>query len=164
MNGVVGTCVGDNILLKINPAAPGWLDWVPYVLAHEYHHTVWGYNYFAVRGNTKMDLLAGFIVDGQADSFAGAVFPGFSPAWVHNLTSQQEASLWLEVRPRLHSEDHADYQRFMFGDEAAGIPWCAGYTLGYRLVQNYLQQHPGLSWVDLLDIAPWSIYEETYGL
>jgi uncharacterized protein YjaZ len=41
MNGVLGTCVGDNILLQINSAAPGWLDWVPYVLAHEYHHTVW---------------------------------------------------------------------------------------------------------------------------
>jgi uncharacterized protein YjaZ len=49
----------------------------------------------------------------------------------------------------------------MFGDEAAGIPWCADYTLGYRLVQNYLQKHPGLNWVDLLDVTPWTIYEDS---
>jgi uncharacterized protein YjaZ len=160
MHGVVGTCVGDNILMQINPTAPGWLDWVPYVLAHEYHHTIWGYNYFAVQGYTKMDLLTGFIVDGQADSFAGALFPDFIPLWVNGLTPQQEASLWLEVRSRLRSEDPADYRRFMFGDEAAGIPWCAGYTLGYRLVQNYLRKHSGQSWVDLLNINPWNIYQD----
>jgi uncharacterized protein YjaZ len=106
-----------------------------------------------------MDLLTGLIVDGQADSFAGALFPDLSPLWVRGLTPQQEASLWLEVRSRLQSEDPADYRRFMFGDEAAGIPWCAGYTLGYRLVQNYLHTHPSLSWGELLDINPWDIYQ-----
>ena len=26
----------------------------------------------------------------------------------------------------------------MFGNEKQNIPWCAGYAVGYRLVQNYL--------------------------
>ena len=43
---------------------------------------------------------------------------------------------------------------------AAGIPWCAGYTLGYRLVQNYLKKQPGLSWVELLDIDPCNLYKD----
>ena len=33
MHGVVGSCVGDNILLQINPTAPGWLGWVPYSIS-----------------------------------------------------------------------------------------------------------------------------------
>jgi uncharacterized protein YjaZ len=88
-----------------------------------------------------MDLLTGIIVDGQADSFARVLFPGLNPMWVRGLTPQQEASLWSEVRPHLHSEDPEDYQRFMFGDQAAGIPWCAGYALGYHLVHIILYKN-----------------------
>lgn len=47
-HGVVGSGIGDNILLHINPLGENWSLLVPYVLAHEYHHAVWGYNYFAV--------------------------------------------------------------------------------------------------------------------
>jgi hypothetical protein len=47
-NGVVGTGIGDNILLQINPLGENWQGAVRYAMAHEYHHAVWGYTYFAL--------------------------------------------------------------------------------------------------------------------
>jgi len=64
-NGVAGSGVGDNILLQINPLAPGWQAWVPFVLAHEHHHSVWGYHYFYLQGYTSADLLTTLLIDGQ---------------------------------------------------------------------------------------------------
>ena len=46
--GVVGTGIGDNILLQINPLAENWSEWVPYVMAHEVHHATWGDHYFSL--------------------------------------------------------------------------------------------------------------------
>jgi uncharacterized protein YjaZ len=90
-NGVVGTGIGDNILLQINPFGENWQLWVSYVMAHEYHHAVWGYNYFAVQGKTHMDLLTGLLIDGEADSFAKMLYPEMQPAWTRALTPVQEA-------------------------------------------------------------------------
>jgi uncharacterized protein YjaZ len=85
-HGVVGTGIGDNILLQINPFAQDWSLWVSYVLAHEYHHAVWGYNYFAVQGKSYMDLLTGLVIDGEADSFAKMLYPELQPSWINALT------------------------------------------------------------------------------
>ncbi len=51
-NGVLGTGVGDNILLQIDPRVAGWQEYIPYVLAHEHHHAVWGYHYFYRQGHS----------------------------------------------------------------------------------------------------------------
>jgi uncharacterized protein YjaZ len=151
-NGVLGTCVGDNILLQINPLAEDWLPWAAYVLAHEYHHTVWGYNYFAVLRHTGMDLLTGLLVDGQADSFAQRLYPNLCPSWIDALTPPQEAEQWGRMQEHLASGDGSIYARFMFGEDASGTPPHTGYTIGYRIVQAYFARHPQTSVVDLMNI------------
>ena len=160
-NGVVGSCVGDNILLQINPHGTDWQAWTQDVLAHEYHHSIWGYNYFVVRKQTRMDLLTSFIVDGQADSFAKALYPGLKASWVSQLSPAQEREQWQKVQPYLKSEDPADYARFMFGSEAEGIPWCLGYALGFRIIQAFLKVHPQVTWTELLDQDPWDLLTES---
>ena len=40
-NGVVGTSLFGSILIQVNPLISGYDAWIPYVFAHEYHHTVW---------------------------------------------------------------------------------------------------------------------------
>jgi uncharacterized protein YjaZ len=48
-NGVLGTSVFGNILININPLAEDYYNWIFYVFAHEYHHCVWGNNWFSLR-------------------------------------------------------------------------------------------------------------------
>jgi uncharacterized protein YjaZ len=160
-NGVLGTCVGDNILLQINPAGKDWQDWTGYVLAHEYHHTVWGYTYFALQQHTSMDLLTGLLTEGLADSFASMLYPHLHAAWTGALTPEQEAEQWQHIQPFLAGQDGAAYGRFMFGDEASGTPWCAGYTLGYHIVQAYLKTHPEMSAVSLIGMEPHTVLAES---
>jgi hypothetical protein len=42
----------------------------------------------------------------------------------------------------------------------SGVEQIIQDALGYHLVQNYLQKHSSLSWVELLDIDPWNIYQD----
>jgi uncharacterized protein YjaZ len=150
-HGVVGTGIGDNILLQINPFAKDWPVWVPYVLAHEYHHAVWGYNYFVVRGKAHMDLLTGLVIDGQADSFAKMLYPELRPLWIDALTPVQEAEQWDKMQDHLTGNDGAAYRRFFFGDERSGTPGHTAYTIGYHIVQAYLAAHPTSTVLDLMD-------------
>jgi uncharacterized protein YjaZ len=41
----------------------------------------------------------------------------------------------------------------MFGNEEQNIPWCAGYAVGYRFVQNYLAMS-GKNVVEILETKP----------
>lgn len=161
MNGVLGTCVGDNIVLQIHPDDDHWQQWVPYVLAHEYHHSVWGYNYFAVQGNTRWDLLTAMLTDGLADTFARQLYPNLNPVWLQALSPEQEAEQWQWVQPYLHDNDPQVYRRFMFGDKDSGTPAATGYTISYHIVQAYLTAHPHTTVVDLLNITAQQILDES---
>jgi uncharacterized protein YjaZ len=161
MNGVLGDGIGDNILLKINPLAADWQSWVPLVIAHEYHHAVWGYNYFAVLGSRRMDLLTGLLIDGQADSFAKMLYPDLHPIWIEALTPAQEAEQWQKAQEYLASGDGAVYSRFMFGDDTTNTPANTGYTIGYHIVQAYLRAHPQKGVIDLMNVDADTILAES---
>jgi uncharacterized protein YjaZ len=148
-NGVTGSGVGDNTLLQINPRAQDWQAWVPFVLAHEHHHSVWGYNYFYLQGHTSADLLTTLLIDGQADWFAHSLYPELHPSWDHALTPDQEAEQWRRMQPHLASTDGALHASFMFGDEQT--PGCTGYTIGYHIIEAYMGAHPGARITELLD-------------
>ncbi len=48
------------------------------------------------------------------------------------------------MQPHLASTDAQTMQALMFGG-VDGVPRRAGYTIGFSLVQAYLEAHPGLS-------------------
>lgn len=159
--GVVGEGIGENILLKINPRGKNWSRLVPYVLAHEYHHTVWGHNYFAVQGKTHMDLLTGLIIDGQADSFANQLYPEAQPVWIHALTPKEETRQWEKMQEFLDRNDGAAYERFFFGDAARGTPSHTAYTIGYHIVQAYLKRHAEQTVLDLMNREAREVLSES---
>jgi len=41
----------------------------------------------------------------------------------------------------------------MFGDEVENLPWCIGYVFGRSIVESFIQQHPNISFIDLINIA-----------
>ncbi len=160
-HGVVGTGIGDNILLQINPAARDWEAWIPYVLAHEYHHAIWGYSYFAVQAKSYMDLLIGVLIEGEADAFAKMLYPEMQPPWIDALTPPEEARQWHAMQEYLSGYDGAAYQRFFFGDESSRTPGNTAYTIGYHIVQAYLQRHPTATVLDLMNKEAQAILAES---
>jgi hypothetical protein len=160
---VVGACIGANTLLTINPNKAGWAQWVKYVLAHERHHSAWGYHYYYIQQGTRHDLLIALISEGSADSFAHLVSPDFSPQWIHSLSAQEEARQWQNMLPLLDTPDEGDrlYRRFFFGDPANSTPAFTGYTIGFQIVQQYLRSHPHEQVADWTVKDPEALFKES---
>lgn len=139
-NGVAGTSLFGNILIQVNPLSEGYADWIGYVFAHEYHHTVWGnYRYNLCGAAPEQDLLQALIIDGQADSFARSLYPELRPQWLHlDRPADIRRLYWERYRDRL-TQTEFDYAALMFGN-GRDIPWCGGYAVGYYLIQTYLRQ------------------------
>ena len=138
-NGVVGTSLFGNLYIQVNPLVTGYENWIRYVFAHEYHHTVWGNYWFMLhRGELDNKFIDSLVIDGEADSFAMELYPTLQPQWLFHLSEDEITCLWKERYSKIVNSTEVDYTTYMFGNEKQNIPWCAGYAVGYRLVQNYL--------------------------
>jgi len=159
-NGVAGVCVFGNIILKINPLADDYNQWIPYVFAHEYHHKAWGHYWFVLQGGqgiegTLLDLL---VNEGQADLFAESLFPDLKPQWNQSFDEQTEAILWERLKSVLNSRDQNVHDLYLFGNESEGIPWCMGYSFGKAIVTDYLLNHPNITFPELIEVSPKEIF------
>ncbi|MCL2377466.1 MAG: DUF2268 domain-containing protein, partial [Defluviitaleaceae bacterium] len=159
-NGVVGASVFGNVIININPLADDWEKWIPFVFAHEYHHNIWGHNWFVLRGGEGIEgtLLEAMIAEGQADLFAASLFPDLIPAWNRPFDAETERVLWGRIKPVLFSTDPKIHAAYMFGAESAGLPWCMGYSFGQAIVKDFMERHPVVSFLGLLDVSAREIF------
>lgn len=165
VHGVVGSCVGDNILIQVNPVIIRWQNYLPWVLAHEHHHCIWGYNYYYLQGNGKHDFLTAIITEGEADSFGQAICPDLlPPLWVRVLSIEQELEQWNKLKEFLSNDDSMElHNRFFFGDAKTNTPPSVGYTIGFNIVQSYVKYHPEISFIELVKKDAHEIlYESGY--
>lgn len=128
------------------PLTPNIIKWLPGTLAHEVHHSV----RIQIGPGFGKTLLEELITEGLADSFAHTLYPGMVHPWTNALNSNQEYELWQQIQPFLNNLDlqYELYGKWFFGGD--GIPNAAGYTIGYRIVQNYLNRHPIMSAAELV--------------
>ena len=139
MGGVTAMTIGaGKIWIQIYPEGI-WRDWVPYAVAHEYHHSVWTDRY----QDRGFDLVDYLIFEGRADSFAHAVYPEMVAPWTEALTAEQEAAQWQAMQQHLDSSSVMIQRKFMFG--GTDVPRWTGYTIGFHIVQTYLKKHPNVS-------------------
>jgi uncharacterized protein YjaZ len=153
MNGVLGSNVGaGKIWLQIYPSG-SWRDWVPYAVAHEYHHSVW-INRHGSQFETA-DLVDDLVVEGKADSFARLLYPDAHAPWTEALTPEQEQNQWQAMQKYLHARSSDTQQKFMFGGLVGSnhVPLWTGYTIGFHIVQSYLHEHPDVT------IAEWTMMD-----
>ncbi len=157
-NGVLGDCIFGNIMLQVNPFAENYLTWIPYVFAHEYHHCIWGHYRYVIRGGGNGTLLEALLIDGQADSFAKSIYPSLHPAWIEQISENDERELWkMHYADRLkHTE--FDYPKYMFGSREDGVPWCAGYFFGYRIIESFRKRFPHIDYKSMLEMDTEEIY------
>lgn len=104
-------------------------------LAHEIHHAKRrrsvGY------GNT---LLQALVSEGLADHFSIEVFGIDPPLWSVALT-EEEVQQWIEMAMQSWNETGYDHSKWFFGTTTE-VPRWAGYSIGYGLVKNYLEENP----------------------
>ena len=161
-NGVNGVSLFGNVLLRINPLAPNYMPWLTYVFAHEYHHSAWGYYHYILHPEqTDADFLTALLIDGEADSFARTLYPQLRPQWLFSLAQDEIRALWHTKYAELAQRTDVDYETYMFGSTDAGIPWCAGYAVGYALVQDFLYKNPQVDMPALLKLPPQQILEQS---
>ncbi len=157
LHGVAGYTFGTGrILLQIAPVAD-WKQWLPYTVAHEYHHSAWTWRHYSQQ--PTWTLLHSMIFEGKADAFAHSVFPSQTAPWVSTLTPHQEATLWPTVKPELASTDFRVNQKFLFGRE--NVPKLAGYTIGFHVVESYLKTHPQATIVEWTALPDAQLLQES---
>lgn len=141
MGGIAGVTAGrGRIILRIHPDA-NWRAALPYVLAHEMHHSYWLQHHFDPKQPfTLADYL---MLEGRADYFAGTLFTHPAP-WTAALDAANYNTAWRTLSKQLNATDWATLQGAMFGSAQAGIPAWSGYTIGYRLVSDRMARAPKL--------------------
>lgn len=139
MGGVFGFSeVGGRLWLQLLPV-DGWLDELGPGFAHEYYHAANHPDDPDSPGSTT--LLDGLVNEGGADSLAAILYPEFVPAWTRALTREQQAEVWPQMKLALDSTDQEVIRKFLLGN-VDGVPFQAGYTVGFEIVQSYLAAHP----------------------
>lgn len=115
-------------------------------LAHEFHHNV-RLSY----APWQMDISVGeyIVLEGLAESFAGALYgPEAIGPWVTSLDAAEIAYAKNVIGAALDVRGFNDVRGYIFGDTMAdrmgyarrGLPFCAGYPIGYQIVQAYVQR------------------------
>ena len=141
--------------VAINPEIDGWQDLLSYTIARDRYLLLqesccWG-------PDQAPTLLEAVVSIGKAHSFAEMLFPAASSRQTNVLSPQQEATQWEQMSPDLTSLDPTLIQNYLFiGRVSWGIiPRWTGHTIGYHIVQAYLDAHPKASVEDwtMLDAA-----------
>jgi uncharacterized protein YjaZ len=158
MNGVTGRTVGSGKILAQVSIQDGWQDLVSYLVAHEYHHSIWTSRHY--ERNEGNDLLSYLVFEGRADTFANLLYPEVGAPWRNALSPEQEAEQWRKMEPQLSITDFGMKQRYMFGDRRS-IPTWTGYTIGFHIIQSYLKHNPETTIDDWTAMDAWEILEQS---
>ena len=138
---------GFTMQIDIDPQFPGLVDVLsdrlPPIVAHELHHNMrWrGPGY----GST---LLQSMVSEGLADHFAIELLGAPVPPWSNAFARDQTEHYLEQARPEL---DSTSFNRDAWFFGTGGLPRWTGYTLGFRIVEDYQAANPGLSAAELVN-------------
>jgi uncharacterized protein YjaZ len=140
----IGSCPG---YIKIMVAPNEYnLKRMSSCVAHEFHHNVLFYN---AKWNFMNVTLSQYLaVEGLAESFAASLYgEELNGPWVANINETDLSKASSIIGRDIDVEGFMEVRKYMYGDhpmvpegKALGIPYCAGYAVGYHAVQSYLNK------------------------
>jgi hypothetical protein len=160
IGGVGGYCPnGDLIELSVNINNPlfkkSWDQLIRRSLLHELHHAVRRRSGIAIGESTFLECL---FSEGLADHFVYEM-TGQKPVWATDLEKEVGAELLARAKKifdqPVTDELYKDW--FTEGFKTLGIPRWTGYSLGYKLVGDYLSAHPDSSSASLVVVPASTI-------
>lgn len=124
-------------------------------LDHEYLEVV-RYDRLGSEGNAYLTLLGNMVTDGLADNFAEHM-TGQPIDW--GISPGEEAALWAQFQPTVTDYANPNEPSQMLGDPTQGIPNGAGYAIGDHIVAGYIQNHPGVTFNQLVGMNEQTIFD-----
>ncbi|NGP46219.1 hypothetical protein G4V62_15125 [Bacillaceae bacterium SIJ1] len=120
---------------------------IPSILTHEFHHNLrFSYVQWHHGDVTVGDYL---VIEGLAEAFAAELYgEEWLGPWVTRMDEEDLAYSVDVIGDALDVKGFADVSSYMFGDEIAekrgytpvGLPFCAGYAVGYYVVRSFLNR------------------------
>lgn len=151
--GMAAITVGTGkIIVSIDPTSNYWEEQLPYVLAHEYHHSVWTSRNFTTIDFTPLEYI---VLEGKADSFAKNLFPNIDIPHTKMIDENKERFVWDLIKPELNNRKSEINDLIMIGNE--DIPRCSGYTIGFNIVELYKGNNQSVHDSMIIDIEPEQI-------
>jgi hypothetical protein len=145
-NGVIAILFGPTSQVSLSMVMKLWL---PRTFSHEIEHSV----RISAGVGIWPTLLQQIIGEGISSVFDIAAFPGPPNPWDRAISRSQECVLWKKAQPLLGQTGL--YSQWFFG--GSGIPVWTAFTIGYDIVTDYHQRHPGTSWSAITATAPDAI-------
>lgn len=162
MNGVGGLTAGaGKIWLQAYPEG-NWEEWINYTLAHEFHHSVWTEQHYDE--NEPFHLIDYLVFEGRADAFARQLYPELTAPWTDALGAEEEIIQWETIQKILKATSYQTQRDYMFGNQGRDIPLWTGYTIGFHIVQEFIETHPEVSVEEWTAMEAMDILEQSgYG-
>lgn len=154
---ISGITLGSGkIILSIDPTFENWTDFLPYCIAHEYHHSTWCSRNWV---SADFSLIEYIVFEGQADLFASEQYNTVSNPLTNFLTKDQESEIWGFIKNEIFDKGHDRINKVMFGTDK--IPFGSGYNIGFNIVRFYKEKNPAALSLDLLDVSPEEIFKHS---
>lgn len=154
---------GESVELYFDPKHPNFrVEYIFRSLVHEMHHVG------RIRNpDFQLSLLECMVNEGLSEHFMVEVLNCEISPWDNALTEEQIQQYIIQVKPLLRVKHESWTSEFsekyfnpwMFGrDGDEPIPHWTGYSIGWKIVENYLKKHPdetasSLVWTNAETIA-----------
>lgn len=153
---ISGITIGSGkIILSIDPTFQNWTDFLPYCIAHEYHHSTWCSRNWV---SADFSLIEYLVFEGRADLFASEQYSSVSNPLTNILTKDQESQVWGLIKNEIFDKGHDRINKVMFGTDK--IPFGSGYNIGFNIVRLFKEKNPASLTEDLIDMDPKDIFEQ----
>ena len=150
---ISGITLGSGkIILSIDPTFQNWEDFLPYCIAHEYHHSTWTSRNWVSADFSLLDYL---VLEGRADLFAKELYNTVTNPLTDFLTLEQESEIWMLIKNEIFEEGHERINQVMFGTDK--IPFGSGYNIGFNIVRHFKENNPETVPQNLIDLDPEEI-------
>lgn len=144
------------ILLTLHPKAKKWKEQLSATLVHEFNHSIRFHHFPLQHNNTLLDAI---ILEGLADNFAQRIVNGKPSPWTTALSLQQCKKVFPKIRKLLKSKSRTIHYSVFF--EGKKYPLWTGYSLGYQIVKQFLQNNPKMDWQRLMRLRSEKIFKES---
>jgi uncharacterized protein YjaZ len=154
---ISGITLGSGkIILSIDPTFQNWTDFLPYCIAHEYHHSTWCSKNWV---SADFSLIEYLVFEGRADLFASEKYNSVSNPLINILTKDQESEIWRLIKNEIFEKGHDRINKVMFGTD--NIPFGSGYHIGFNIVKLFKEKNPASLTQDLINMDPKEIFENS---
>lgn len=154
---ISGITLGSGkIILSIDPTFPNWKDFLPYCIAHEYHHSTWCSRNWV---SADFSLIEYLVFEGRADLFASEQYNSVSNPLINFLTKDQEYKIWGLIKNEIIEKGHDRINKVMFGTD--NIPFASGYNIGFNIVRLFKEKNPASVTLKLIDMDPKEIFQHS---